>query len=82
MYDLVLHAETLQMDWLALVAKLSLPLRLLSISDQKPLGFSHLPDFDQLYPPSSDRLVRDAEAYIFEHFKYPMGRFSLASSAL
>jgi hypothetical protein len=81
MYDLLLHAETLQIDWLALVARLSLPLHLLPIPDQGALDFSQLPNFDQLYPPSSDRLVREAEAYIFEHFRYPMGRFSIASSA-
>lgn len=80
MYDFVLHAESLQIDWLALVAKLSLPLRLLPIPDQTAPDDSRLLDFDQLYPPALDNLVREAETYIFEHFKYPMGRFSLASS--
>jgi hypothetical protein len=81
MYDLVLHAETLQLDWLALISRLSLPLRLLPIPEQGALDCSQLLDFDQLYPLASDRLVREAEAFIFEHFKYPMGRFSLALSA-
>jgi hypothetical protein len=80
MYDLLLHAESLQLDWLALIAQLSLPLRLLPIPDEGLPDHSQLLDFDQLYPPALDRLVRKAEAYMFEHFKYSMGRFSRASS--
>jgi hypothetical protein len=72
-YDYVLRAETLQTDWIALLAQLSFPLRRL------PLAGGGLPEYytqlEEQYTPELDSLVREVEAFVFERFKYPVGRF-------
>lgn len=75
MYDYVLRAEALEPDWIALLAQLSFPLRHLPLADGK------LPDYhprlEEQYTPELDHLVRAVEAFVFEQFRYTVGRFEM-----
>jgi hypothetical protein len=84
-YNYVLRAEALQTDWIALLALLSFPLRRLPLPDGRTLedhaqleeqGVSgNYTRLEERYTPELDNLVRGVEAFVFEHFQYPMGRF-------
>jgi hypothetical protein len=73
-YDFVLRAEALETDWIALLAQLSFPLRRLPLTDES------VPDdpaeLAEHYTPELVNLVQAVEAFVFEHFKYPLGRFN------
>jgi hypothetical protein len=76
MYDYVLRFESLHSDWIALLARLSFPLRPLPPEAGEA---SHiLTDLSEHYTPELDHLIRGVEAFVFEHFRYPVGRIELA----
>jgi hypothetical protein len=67
-YNYVLRAEAIQTDWIALLAQLSFPLRRLPPAEEDT-------SFKEHYTPELEKMVRIIEAFVFEHFKYPVGRF-------
>lgn len=75
-YSHVLRFESLQADWIALLAQLSFPIRLLPPQTTKALH-SHI-QLQEHYTPELDQLVRAVEAFVFAHFRYPIGRLDLA----
>jgi hypothetical protein len=64
-YDYVLRAEALETDWIALLAQLSFPLRRLPLGDEETR-------FEEHYTPELEKMVERVEAFVFEHFRYPV----------